>query len=393
MISDEQFLTESINFANMNRSRIVIALISTVVLASCETDVDLTAPYDSTPVVFGLLDAKADSQFIKINKTFLGDGNVLEYALVRDSLEYNPDVVFARVEEWVNGNVANTFDLEHKTIDNKEVNGIFYGPEQTIYYCATPEGLNEDATYRLAIDFSNGESAVRAETDMVETPVDNANIIRPPSNNPNFLMQLANQQTELNGTYPDFTFKWRSTPGAARYEAKLRFIYTEKVWSDLEHTILVEENQRYFDWNLGTHLTPDLLGNYEIEVLRNGEAFFRSMGESLVADPYVTREAGYYNSEDFNYPVFYFILSIANGELDTYIDVNSPVTGIIQERPAYTNLVNGLGLFASKASQQVEDIECNNYTIRELWNGQFTVDLNFCSVDPIYQNEQFYCGD
>jgi hypothetical protein len=91
--------------------------------------------------------------------------------------------------------------------------------------------------------------------------------------------------------------------------------------------------------------------------------------------------------------VFYFILSIANGELDTYIDVNSPVTGIIQERPAYTNLVNGLGLFASKASQQVEDIECNNYTIRELWNGQFTVDLNFCSVDPIYQNEQFYCGD
>ncbi len=360
-------------------------------LAACSTDVDLSAPYDSKAVVFGLLDAKADTQFIKINKTFLGDGNILEYALIRDSSEYDPAVVFAKVEEWKNGNLITTHDLNHKTISNKELNGIFYGPEQTVYYFASPDGLDDESIYKFAIDFSNGEDAVRGETDMVTIPNENSNIIRPPSNNPNFQMQLANQQTELSNIYPDFTFKWKSTPGAARYEAKLRLIYTENVWQDLEHSILVESNDRFYDWNLGTYVTPDLLGNYEILVISNGEAFFRSLGDALVADPYVTRKIGYFNPDNFNYPCFHFVLSVANGELDTYIDVNSPVTGIIQERPAYTNLVNALGLFASKASQVVLDIECNQFSIREMWNGQYTNDLNFCSDNPAYSAELYYC--
>lgn len=65
-----------------------IAAISLAFLSSCETDVDLTAPYASTTVVFGLLDPQADTQFVKITKTFLGDGNLNDYAMIRDSSEY-----------------------------------------------------------------------------------------------------------------------------------------------------------------------------------------------------------------------------------------------------------------------------------------------------------------
>ena len=52
-----------------------VAALSIAALTSCDTNVDLTAPYASTTVVFGLLDPQADTQFVKINKTFLGDGN------------------------------------------------------------------------------------------------------------------------------------------------------------------------------------------------------------------------------------------------------------------------------------------------------------------------------
>jgi hypothetical protein len=47
----------------------VIALL----VAGCSTDVDLNAPYKSTTIVYGLLDPIADTQWVKINKTFIGD--------------------------------------------------------------------------------------------------------------------------------------------------------------------------------------------------------------------------------------------------------------------------------------------------------------------------------
>ena len=42
---------------------------------ACSTDVDLYADYKDITVVYGLLDSGADTNFIKINKAFLGPGN------------------------------------------------------------------------------------------------------------------------------------------------------------------------------------------------------------------------------------------------------------------------------------------------------------------------------
>ena len=78
-----------------------IAAISLTVFSSCDTNVDLTAPYASTSVVFGLLDPLADTQFVKITKTFLGDGNLNEYAMIRDSSEYKwEEFSSLRIEEY-----------------------------------------------------------------------------------------------------------------------------------------------------------------------------------------------------------------------------------------------------------------------------------------------------
>ena len=126
-----------------------IAAISLAVFSSCSTDVDLTAPYASTTVVFGLLDPLADTQFVKINKTFLGDGNLNEYAMIRDSSEYKwEEFSSLRIEEYATGNpnpIA-THNLQPITVHDKDVNGMFYGPSQTVYYFASPTGLNPNAT-------------------------------------------------------------------------------------------------------------------------------------------------------------------------------------------------------------------------------------------------------
>ena len=63
-------------------------------------EVDLTAPYDSIPVVYGLLELQADTQWVKINRTWLGEGNQLLAAQVADSSEYLQEAWMRASSSW-----------------------------------------------------------------------------------------------------------------------------------------------------------------------------------------------------------------------------------------------------------------------------------------------------
>lgn len=89
----------------MNKSLVALFTISIIAIQSCTTDVDLNAPYKSTTVVFGLLDPDSTLQWIKINKTFLGDGNNLDYAQIRDSSEYRWEEFKSLVLEEYENNI------------------------------------------------------------------------------------------------------------------------------------------------------------------------------------------------------------------------------------------------------------------------------------------------
>ena len=64
-----------------------------LVFASCSTDVDLYADYKDVPVVYGLIDAAADTNYIKITKAFCSDNdhpiNANDIALIYDSSNYS----------------------------------------------------------------------------------------------------------------------------------------------------------------------------------------------------------------------------------------------------------------------------------------------------------------
>jgi len=46
-------------------------------------------------------------------------------------------------------------------------------------------------------------------------------------------------------------------------------------------------------------------------------------------------------------PLIDFIITYAGDDLSTYIDVNQPSLGIIQQRPEYTNIKGGIGILSS----------------------------------------------
>ena len=66
---------------------------------SCTTDFDTTAHYQDITVVYGLLDQTQPNQYIKINKAFLSETDVLTYANDADSSNY-PFILDIKLEEW-----------------------------------------------------------------------------------------------------------------------------------------------------------------------------------------------------------------------------------------------------------------------------------------------------
>ena len=42
------------------------------------------------------------------------------------------------------------------------------------------------------------------------------------------------------------------------------------------------------------------------------------------------------------------IMTVGTTDLETYINVNQPITGIVQERPPFSNINNGIGIFSSR---------------------------------------------
>lgn len=349
----------------------------------CSTDIDLTAPYQRTPVVFSLLDAAQDTQWVRINRTWLGDGNQFDAAMVADSSEYPAADLQVQVTERMNGMSLRNWPLQDTIIQNKTENGIFYAPEHQMWYFVPEGGLNTDAEYDFDLEIV-GDSSAEATTNMIANQI--GNITQPPPGVPNF--KLGFVSLGFQTTYPDITFKWSSTAGAKRYDITVMIHVMERIWEDLGHTVLLEEKERVVEWNIGSLSTNDDGGGQVLQKAVSGERFFTTLATQLEEDPYITRVLGTWDGNVQIARAIDFILTIANDELATYLDINSPVTGVIQERPEYTNIRGGLGLFAARASQGVYGIGYSTSTIQYLMEGDGTAALNFCTPNPF---SDFYC--
>ena len=349
----------------------------------CSTDIDLTAPYERTPVVFSLLEAAQDTQWVRINRTWLGDGNQFDAAMVQDSSEYDRDDLIVAMDERSGEQVLRTWQLQDTVIENKSTDGIFYGPNHQMWFFVPEGGLDSEAEYDFSMDIADGTHA-EASTNMIATQA--GNITQPPPGVVNFKFGFAS--IGFQTTYPDITFKWSSTEGASQYDISMRIHVTERIWADLEHTQLVDELDRIIEWPMGSLRTDTDEGGEVLQKEVNGERFFTTLSTQLVEDPYITRVLGSWDENVQIARAFDFILTIANEELATYLEINSPVTGVIQERPEYTNINGGLGLFASRASQGVYGVGYTTSTIEQLMEGDATAALNFCTPNPF---SDFFC--
>jgi hypothetical protein len=243
--------------------------------------------------------------------------------------------------------------------------------------------------YRIVVDFVSRPD-VQAETNVIPAT---SVFFQSPQENLGLSLASVNTVTGAIDYRDEVSIRWTPIDNAEIYDLSLRMYYKEKVYADDALTVLVSETTKFVDWNIGTFNADDLdLNSGYYNLTFNAEPYFAYLGNSIPTDNHVRREVGTYDGNKTR--AFELRMGLANEELKTYINVNSPVTGIIQERPSYTNVLGGLGLFASRASSYVYNIplEAGNNTtnINALVNGIYTADLNFCDPNP--NNNEFSCN-
>jgi hypothetical protein len=77
-------------------------------------------------------------------------------------------------------------------------------------------------------------------------------------------------------------------------------------------------------------------------------------------------------------------LYAGSDDFTTFIDVNEPSTGIIQERPEFTNIKNGLGLFSSRVIRVPLTRNLDNSSWDSLACGQYTKYTKFVNAAGLH---------
>jgi len=353
-------LFELVQKDTMKRLAFALIIPLAILMNACSTDLDINGDRKEVTIVYGILDATSQYQYIKINRAFLGDGNALLFAQIPDSTLY-PYLLNVKLQAFDNSNnmveeyIADTVHI-YKESD------IFYDGYQPYYrfiiptyystYNSDTAWLNYNYTYKIVITNPVTGNICESETPVIK----NFTLEKPSPYSPT--ISFASDNTN--------SIDWKSATNGKRYEVKFIFTYYEIYTANQLDTI-----EKTNSWTIGTTTSNSTAGGENMVLNYNNQDFFYLLGARLEERPDVQRYPGKVK----------LILTIATDEMNTYIDVNQPSNSIIQEKPSYTNISNGVGLFASKYIR-TQYYNLNVNSLDTLKYGRYTKNLNFNNYFP-----------
>ena len=313
-------------------------------LFSCETDFDVNANWKDVTIVYGLIDPNNEDQLIKINKAYLGQGDAIQMASISDSTNYAPSNLIVKIHR-VREQVFNTYDtlstvVLTDTILDKD-DGLFSTDDNIIYTFKKPSSFyNTNSIYVLEIlNLSSGQK-VTSETEII-------NSFSFESLNPSFEWGLYNGELADSLRFRTKNIEWQNSSNGVIYQLDILINY-------LENGVV-----NSLSWS--QPLVEYSSGNMSLKI--KGDQFFQFLENNL--DNNTTKQ--FLNLD--------LVMTIGAQDLKTYIDVNQPFSGIVQERPVFSNIDNGVGLFSSRYTyDDIKGIELTNSTLNYMIND---LDLGF----------------
>lgn len=329
-----------------------------LLFAGCETDLKLTGEHKDITIVYGLLNQNDAEHVLRIQKAFLGEQDALVMSQFADSNYYDTTKITVKLVDSDDQEIL----FHPVVVENKEPGDFYYGQNEVLYKATA--NLSTDKVYNLVIEKADPAEATNATTALVQDFT-----ISKPDVAPQAKINLLTSQSN----YFNYPVQWKAAENGIRHRLTVRFYYREVNLTTLDtvHT--------YIDWVQAVDDASSAEGGESLQRQLNGEEFFRFLQSNIEVNTSVKRiigkgieKIGPTATDHLD-----FIVDVAGEDFYNYLELNKPSTGLVQEKPAFTNVTNGLGVFSARYSKTVPNKELNTASIEELKSGQYTTELNF----------------
>lgn len=369
-----------------NLSYIALSFISIISLVSCKNDLDVLAPGEEAVSVYGVLNPNEPVQKIRINKVYLTDGDALEVAQDPSQINYGPGELLVTLQRFMSGSTTPTLTTVGNT-SRKEIvltetvvttSGGNFSQEQRIWQ--TSDKLYTSGEYKLTIKNISSGKEFTAQSVMIDSVksyntmpfifVPTSYPVHCGSGNNGYVAETIPGTGTQPNAYINYNvlshtkkINFKSVPNAKLYKVTMRFHYIDTLIDGITGI------RNYVDLNFPSLTSTNIAGNEEMSVSFGVADFY-----TLLATEIPKKTVGTIKHRTAHY--MEYIVYACSENMNTFLQVNQPSTTIAQDKPNYTNIVGGTGIFASTSKTSLGK-ELKDEFIDELSNNPITSSLSF----------------
>ena len=328
----------------------ILVCLALVLLSSCKVDFSPNAPWREVPNVYCVIDPQEDTVWVRVQRCFLGEDNLYNYAPIADSNYYAPGDISVHLLAW-KGRIENGVQLipTNQLVNRWELTyteragkpeGSFPSGMQPLYYCvpgARQLELDTGCVFQLVvIKNATGDTLASATTNLVGF-LDKTIRLRDTTE----VILLSPNSARAN----EFGFrvgcrgviKWNTLPRGRLYQPIVTFFYRKNgdtLSIDIPGTPLVDERGAL--WLTSSSITSTrFLSTIKNHLKDNTDSLF------------------FVNNVDVT-------ILVCNEDLKAYISShqNSVTSG--QEYTTYSNIQGGVGIFGSRRGHIRVNVPCDS---------------------------------
>lgn len=312
----------------------LLCCLFSLIVMSCETEVDTNAEWEEVPVMYGFLSISNDTQTVRLQKGFQNpDADAGTIAQIPDSSTYPIEDVNLTLFQLIDGErtALGTFSPVQT---NKDTNGEFFSGSQTVYEIVAD--LNEDIDAQFFIEFRNNRTGNIA------------------SSKPIFLInefESVDERFDLSFPPNITSLNFFLEQQARRYDLILRVGYTEVVNGTSTTKVL--------EWEANKDASP-VPDDNQVELDLNitfVEAFVRAIDPSQ--DPVGMSRI---IEDSIEIEVWAAGENYAN-----YIEIGDDFNAVSQIQPIFTTIDGGLGMVGTRYKRVVK-LAINRTSFNQLVN-------------------------
>ena len=320
----------------------------------CSNDVDVIAPYKEIPLVYCILDQDDSIHYVRLQRSFIGEGNAWNMAEESDSIYYkNAEVV---LERWSEREYSDKVELNKYSGIIKDT-GAFANQPHILY--STNSTLNTWSEYKLNIFIPEIDMKLSSSTFLVGK----LRLTKPGYNQPSLSFADIDKTWEI---------EWQSAVNARIYFLQIRFNYLEVVGRDTTSKEAL--------WTIAHYTSENTKGDETMETLIVKKQFYQFLSSKITPAEDGIKRIVRKKALDI-------IFTIGGEELYTYLQVHDSEHNPMTQKPVYTNIVNGIGIFSARTTHETKGKALTYISIDSVAFGQYTHQLGFVdSTDDYYSN-------